>query len=56
MNKIEQIIYVLYIMSVVPGWADPNRKEDEIKEVKDFIKKCENEELKEKFKLYIKVK
>jgi|688.fasta_scaffold404845_2 hypothetical protein len=43
-------------MSVVPGWADPSRKEDEIKEVKDFIKKCENEELKEKFKLYIKVK
>ena len=43
-------------MSVVPGWADPSRKEDEIKQVKDFIKKCENEELKEKFKLYIKVK
>ena len=43
-------------MSVVPGWADPSRKEDEITEVKDFIKKCDNEELKEKFKLYIKVK
>lgn len=43
-------------MSVVPGWADPSRKEDEIKQVKDFIKKCENEELKEKFKLYINVK
>ena len=43
-------------MSVVPGWSDPSRKEDEITEVKDFIKKCDNEELKEKFKLYIKVK
>jgi hypothetical protein len=47
------MLHILYIMSVVFGWADPRSRYES--EVKEFIKKCKNEELKEKFKLFIKV-
>ena len=40
-------------MSVVFGWSAPRSRYES--KVKEFIKNCENEEIKEKIKLYIKV-